>query len=395
MGGESITITDEARRAAAITCVVADQLSAMAGQIPEPALATPLGFFGEALAWAKEALAQTDTTAPAAAAAPGAPPAADASLVESYLRNRFSDPAATVSTVDVVGGGYSKYTILVTATVNGIVQELALRQLPAGRPNDLPEEFSLIQQVWSPDLPVPEPLWLEPTDNDLGGPFFATRRLPGSNLGDVMGASGDVPAAFCEDLAAFLARLHQTDTGSVTATAVPSMASADDIHSAIDDMTAKVRARGVQLPTRATAVLDWLHANVPAGPRPLTVVHGDVGLHNCLAAGGRLMAVLDWERGHLGDPGEDLAYLRPSLEPHYPWNAFVERYVAAGGHTPEPEVERFYTVWQDTWRYLECAILAEDFLASRAVPMMIAGYVLGPKFLASAAKTAFDNAEEA
>jgi aminoglycoside phosphotransferase (APT) family kinase protein len=135
-------------------------------------------------------------------------------------------------------------------------------------------------------------------------------------------------------------------------------------------------------------VLAWLRANIP-DRRTASIVHGDVGLHNALADDGRLTAVLDWERAHLGDPVEDLAYLRPSIEPIFPWEEFIDRYVAQGGTRPDPATEHFYTVWQDTWRHIECLRLGEDFLASGSVPSLIAGYVLGPRFLASALETAF------
>ena len=39
------------------------------------------------------------------------------------------------------------------------------------------------------------------------------------------------------------------------------------------------------------------------------MVHGDYGLHNCIAtAEGRIGAVVDWEISTLGDPRADLAY---------------------------------------------------------------------------------------
>jgi len=76
-------------------------------------------------------------------------------------------------------------------------------------------------------------------------------------------------------------------------------------------------------------------------------------------------------------------------QPIFPWDDFIDRYVAQGGTRPDPTTEHFYTVWQDTWRHIECLRLGEDFLASGSVPTMIAGFVLGPRFLASALETAF------
>ena len=56
---------------------------------------------------------------------------------------------------------------------------------------------------------------------------------------------------------------------------------------------------------------EWLAANVPP-PLPETVVHGDFRLGNTMVAAGeptRIVAVLDWEMGAIGDPRADLGYL--------------------------------------------------------------------------------------
>jgi aminoglycoside phosphotransferase (APT) family kinase protein len=315
-----------------------------------------------------------------------------ADQVTAYLRRRLDDPGAVAEQVDYVGGGYSKHTILVTATIAGSHRELVLRQVPEGQPTDtLTPEYEVLQHVYLPELPIAEPLWIEPAAAELGGPFFVSAKAGGSTLGDVEGASGSVPASFCEDLASFLAALHGIDADGLRSAPVPPMRTPAEIHAAIDEMAGKaVLARG-RISPRLAAVVAWLHANVPPH-ETAQIIHGDVGLHNCLADRGRLTAVLDWERAHLGDPTEDLAYLRPSIEPHYSWPAFLEAYVAAGGRRPDPEVERFYTVWQDTWRHIECVRLSEDFFSSGAIPMLIAGFVLGPRFLSSAVSSAFGSA---
>jgi aminoglycoside phosphotransferase (APT) family kinase protein len=212
--------------------------------------------------------------------------------------------------------------------------------------------------------------------------------MAGGNLGDVFGASAEVPERFCLDLADFLAHLHRVDPSPIHEAPVAPMRTPDEIRSAIDEMAAKAeRATGVA--PRLAAILGWLRAHVPDAPGPPAIVHGDVGLHNALVDGGRLAALLDWERSHVGSPVEDLAYLRPSLEPVYPWRSFLDRYVAGGGAPPDPAAERFYTVWQDTWRHIECLVLGEDFFDNGGVPMMIAGFVLAPRFLASAQQSAF------
>jgi aminoglycoside phosphotransferase (APT) family kinase protein len=55
----------------------------------------------------------------------------------------------------------------------------------------------------------------------------------------------------------------------------------------------------------------WLAANLPE-PLPATVVHGDYRLGNMMVAPAeptRIVAVLDWEMGAIGDPRADVGYL--------------------------------------------------------------------------------------
>jgi aminoglycoside phosphotransferase (APT) family kinase protein len=54
--------------------------------------------------------------------------------------------------------------------------------------------------------------------------------------------------------------------------------------------------------------LNWLRANARSSPRR-TLVHGDFRNGNLLVDEDGLVAVLDWELAHLGDPLQDLGYL--------------------------------------------------------------------------------------
>jgi len=67
----------------------------------------------------------------------------------------------------------------------------------------------------------------------------------------------------------------------------------------------------------------------------------------------------------------------------------LEAYEAAGGRVPDEANLRFYLVWQDVWRYVECARLGESFYTSGTFSSAIAGFVLGPEFLDSALTHAF------
>ncbi len=100
----------------------------------------------------------------------------------------------------------------------------------------------------------------------------------------------------------------------------------------------------------------WLADNVPEPLAP-TVVHGDFRLGNTMVGAGeptRILAVLDWEMGAIGDPRADVGYLLATYsEPGGPPNPLgtspvtaldgfpsraelVERYVAGSGRDVEP-----------------------------------------------------------
>jgi aminoglycoside phosphotransferase (APT) family kinase protein len=100
----------------------------------------------------------------------------------------------------------------------------------------------------------------------------------------------------------------------------------------------------------------WLAARIPE-PLPSTVVHGDYRLGNMMVAPGepnRILAVLDWEMGAIGDPRADVGYLLATYsEPNgrvsalgsspvtaeagFPSRAeLVEHYAARSGRDVEP-----------------------------------------------------------
>ena len=101
--------------------------------------------------------------------------------------------------------------------------------------------------------------------------------------------------------------------------------------------------------------LRWLHANAPpplARPAP---VHGDFRTGNLLVDEDGLVAVLDWELAHAGDPFEDLGWLcvrswRFGVD-HLPMGGISRReelfdaYARASGRPVDPDVVRFWEVY--------------------------------------------------
>ena len=92
-------------------------------------------------------------------------------------------------------------------------------------------------------------------------------------------------------------------------------------------------------------VYQWLEKNLPSGDDiPTVVVHGDVGAANFLHDGSKLVAVLDWEQSHFGDPMEDFAMfsLRGALFPFVPLPLLIKAYEKKGGYPIDLQRIRYY-----------------------------------------------------
>jgi aminoglycoside phosphotransferase (APT) family kinase protein len=134
-------------------------------------------------------------------------------------------------------------------------------------------------------------------------------------------------------------------------------------------------------------------------PLPPTVVHGDYRLGNMVVRNGRIVAVLDWEMGTIGDPRADVGYLVATYrEPGSPENPLgtspvtatpgfptrfelVDRYVARSARDVEPLAWfEALALWKAAvfceaiyGRYLRGELTSDDERASRfetGVPLL-------------------------
>ena len=314
--------------------------------------------------------------------------------VAAYLATR-GDPRwqRPVAGVSYLPGGFSKETIVVRLKGDGGNEDLVIRKVADAQPlGTLPEEWEMLRVAYRAGVPVPAPFWLELDPAPLGNAFFVVSHASGKNLGDVWGRATDVSADVGFELAGALARLHQVDVGQVGATPAPPMATSSQITEAIDGTVRLVQAvTPVNRQALFDAVIAWLREHTPPPPARAALLHGDVGFHNMLIDGGRISAILDWERAHVGDPTEELAYLRPSLEGTLAWDEFIRAYVGAGGQQPDPDAFRFFEVWRDVWRATACLVLRHQFTTGAAPTLSnaVAGLTYYPRFVLSAAETAF------
>jgi aminoglycoside phosphotransferase (APT) family kinase protein len=173
-------------------------------------------------------------------------------------------------------------------------------------------EFAAYQSVQGCGAPAPEALLLEQDPAVIGAPFFVMRRIEGGQAAspfqiEPYGAHREaIGAQFFRHLGA----IHAVD-----ATATPLAAVVDHPHPAecwrreLDYWEGVIDADEQEPQPILRAAIRRLRREPPPPPQRVTIVHGDYRNGNFLQDGqGRIIAILDWEMAHLGDPLEDLAW---------------------------------------------------------------------------------------
>jgi len=186
----------------------------------------------------------------------------------------------------------------------------------------------------------------------LGVPFYVMTYLDGHVVTDELAPGLDVESQRRQlgtDLVDSLVEIHEADvsTPGLAAFSRPGSYNERQVRR-FSQLWGINKTR--EIPT-VERVGEWLGDNVPS-PLPETVVHGDFRLGNTMVAPDeptRILAVLDWEMGAIGDPRADLGYLLATYsEPGGPPNPLgtspvtalpgfpsrselAERYVARSG----------------------------------------------------------------
>jgi len=289
----------------------------------------------------------------------------DGPKLEAYLRDRFDEPDLTVTSFRALPGGFGKETSLFEVQGRAISGGYVLRRDPVTPHVDndchrINHEFEVIRAVRERGFPAPEAVWCDLEHRLLpGGHFLVMRRAPGVAAGSVFAAHGSVPSDLSETLANILARLHALpeleELGVRTDSINPERA-----RLSLSECTRQYVARWLEvyqgtdhLPSPATlSLFGWLLAHVPSNAGRPVLLHGDIGFHNFLFQEGQgtdverqLSVVLDWEFAHLGDPAEDLAYVRNTLGNTLDWPQFLTHYREAGGAEISDDRIRFFEVW--------------------------------------------------
>ena len=297
-----------------------------------------------------------------------------------------------------IQGGFSKQTLrleLADAPWAGTHFIIRRDRPKAYTGTTVATEFPVIQRMHADGLTVPEPLWLEP-EGELGPAFMILRQARGRN--DISGWQSQPQSVdrFLQDLARQMALLHRIDPARCGLEADPATPVSELIRRDIEHWSSLGGLQAPDAPPLLRAARTWLLRHVPRDSGVARVVHSDIGFHNLLTDGGEITALLDWEFCHLGDPQEDLNYVRAFVERVGSWSRFLEYYQRQGGEPFREPDSRFWKVWGSFRSGAGCAGALHAFnagsfgSAAEAVTLAVSGLNFGPRFELDAAMVIVD-----
>jgi aminoglycoside phosphotransferase (APT) family kinase protein len=118
----------------------------------------------------------------------------------------------------------------------------------------------------------------------------------------------------------------------------------------------------------------WLRANAPAQVARTVLVQGDTGVGNFLAQDGRVTGLVDWEFSYIGDPHNDIAFVRMRNRGSDVGSAFdgwEEEYERHSGIRIDPATLLYYRIFVE----LRCVVTTAMSIHQGGGALGLAGYL--------------------
>ncbi len=207
-------------------------------------------------------------------------------------------------------------------------------------------EFKLIRLMEAQGIPVPHMLWVDPDGKWLERPFSVSRLIAGT--ADVTQLIGtDQAGSILDQYIAILGRVHNVDPAGAGIDFLGTPTAATAALEQVELFEGGYHRQRLEEFPAISYMIRWLKKHQPVACR-VSVVHGDFRLGNFMHEGGRIVAMLDWEQAHVGDPLEEIAFMYWalwSLESVIPLRKFIARYEAASGIAVDHGALAFYRVF--------------------------------------------------
>jgi aminoglycoside phosphotransferase (APT) family kinase protein len=204
----------------------------------------------------------------------------------------------------------------------------------------------MIRLMEAQGIPVPHMLWVEPTGKWLERPFSVARWIEGEADLTKLAEAANLERIL-EQYIEILARIHNLDLHSAgvdfLGTPTAETAALEQVE-LFEHGFNRQRLEGFPA---ITYMVRWLKKHQPVASR-VSVIHGDFRLGNFMWDDNGIVAMLDWEQSHVGDPLEEIAFMYwPlwTLEPLIPLTEFIRRYEEMSGITVDRDALAYYRVF--------------------------------------------------
>jgi aminoglycoside phosphotransferase (APT) family kinase protein len=207
-------------------------------------------------------------------------------------------------------GGQSNPTYRINAKSGSYV----LRRKPFGpllpSAHAVDREYKVIAGLHPTGFPVAKPYGLCTDDGIIGSWFYIMAMVEGRTIwdGSMPGSNPTERRAIYEAMIDTLAALHNID---VEATGLSDYGKPGNYFGRqVDRWTKQYRASETEVMPEMERLIEWLPKTLPEQTRT-SIVHGDYRIDNMIFASDapKVLAVLDWELGTLGDPLADFTYV--------------------------------------------------------------------------------------
>lgn len=277
-----------------------------------------------------------------------------------------------------LSGGASQETYRLGAKVNGDSQLLCLRRAPGGTSDSistgpgLATEARLMEVARGVGIPTPAVYHVLTPDDGIGQ-GFVMQWLAGETIGSRIVRSVELSAVrprLAYECGEILARIHAID---VAATGLDSALEHITPEQCIARTWQQYRDFDTPQPM-LDYVARWLIEKTPRSFTP-ALVHGEFRNGNLMVSPNGVVAVLDWEIAHIGDPMRDLGWMcvnswrygRSSL-PVGGFGCYADffaGYEAVSGQPVDWARVEFWMVFGSFWWAVICLAMAEYFRSGR------------------------------
>jgi aminoglycoside phosphotransferase (APT) family kinase protein len=305
-----------------------------------------------------------------------------AAQLATYLSRSWGEPV-TIEGLARISGGASRETYRFDAVMPSGRRLLIARRDPRGSliETDRRSEFLALKSFHGQGIAAPEPLILEEEGAELERPFFIMARVDGGRTASPFQPNAYAPheAQLGLDFFGALGRIARADPATLPIAEACEAPPLDGCWKRELEYWAGVIEEDELHPQPIVrAAIRWLRRNPPPPAQKISVVHGDYRSGNFLHDGeGKMIAVLDWEMVHLGDPLEDLGWAMDPLWRHGATDDTV------AGMLPKAEAIR---VWEEAsglkldpaafvWWELFASVKGQAIWISSAKEYRVGGYV--------------------